>query len=155
MNYDPQGRLWHQTDLRDGATTFTYDNGTMCAASAVVARQLATITTHWAARRWRPSRTTGRCKPSTGQRERSRAWVERVPTRKATAPSAPTRYQTTAFDNILLSVPGSDTTWTYVDTGLWGVALTGGAIGTMGAIDGILGAVAEEQNDMLLSINGT
>jgi hypothetical protein len=25
----------------------------------------------------------------------------------------------------------------------------------MGAIDGILGAVAEEQNDMLLSINGT
>lgn len=27
MEYDPQGRLWHQIDLRDGATTFTYDNG--------------------------------------------------------------------------------------------------------------------------------
>lgn len=27
LDYDPQGRPWHQTDLRDGVTTFTYDNG--------------------------------------------------------------------------------------------------------------------------------
>ena len=27
MDYDPQGRLWHQSDLRDGVTTFGYDNG--------------------------------------------------------------------------------------------------------------------------------
>ena len=26
MDYDPQGRLWHQTDLRDGLTTYTYDD---------------------------------------------------------------------------------------------------------------------------------
>ncbi len=26
LDYDAQGRLWHQTDLRDGVTTFTYDN---------------------------------------------------------------------------------------------------------------------------------
>ncbi len=61
------------------------------------------------------------------------------------APSAPTRYQMTVLDNILLSVPGSDTTWAYIDTGLWGIALTAGSIGTMGAIDGALGAAAEEQ----------
>jgi YD repeat-containing protein len=27
MNYDPQGRLWNQVDLRDGTTTYTYDAG--------------------------------------------------------------------------------------------------------------------------------
>ncbi len=27
LDYDAQGRLWHQTDLRDGVTTLTYDNG--------------------------------------------------------------------------------------------------------------------------------
>ena len=26
MDYDPQGRLWHQSDRRDGATEFTYDD---------------------------------------------------------------------------------------------------------------------------------
>ena len=26
MDYDPQGRLWHQTDLRNGPTTYVYDH---------------------------------------------------------------------------------------------------------------------------------